>query len=169
MKKVETTTRSRLRSALQRYRFILLAIAVASVGIWLISAPQSSPFPNIANDLGVAFLAAGTLGLALEFNTRRQFQDIVKAELVEAVDRSALSHKIDETLARGSLGGDLRELGVRRIHRDRNAIKFADLIEEADSGTEIRILGVCLAGFMDRQTQVLLKKNYRKVAGYDYL
>src|ERR1051325_2079860 len=52
-----------------------------------------------------------------------------------------------EVLARGSLGGDVRELGVRRIHRHRNEIDFFKLLESAKRGTELRLLGVCLAGF----------------------
>lgn len=159
MEKEKKTILRQLRSAIHRYQFILLAIIVGGVGIWLIVYPQKSPFPNIARELGIAFLAAGSIGLVLEFYTRRQFLDLIRQEIVDAVDRSTLSKRIDETLARGSLGGDLRELGVRRIHRNRNAIDFAKLIEEAESGTEIRILGVCLAGFMDRNTQVLLEKK----------
>lgn len=159
MNKEKKNILSQLRSIIHRYQFILLAIIVGGIGVWLIVTPQSLPFPNVANDLGVAFLAAGTIGLALEFYTRRQFLYLMKQELVDAVNQSTLYKKIDEILARGSLGGDLRELGVRRIHRERNAIDFTKLINEAEKGTEIRILGVCLAGFMDRQTQVLLKKK----------
>lgn len=150
-----------LRSALHRYQFLILAIGVVVFGIFLIAAPESSPFPQVARDLGVAFLAAGTVGLALEFYTRRQFRDLVTEDLRSAVDSSSLASRLEEMLSLASLGGDLRELGVRRIHRNRNAIDFSRLIEEAEPGSELRLLGVCLAGFMDRQTQVLIEKKLR--------
>ncbi|MGH0036979.1 MAG: hypothetical protein ACQGVK_18280 [Myxococcota bacterium] len=157
---------SQLRAAVHRYQFMALALIVGGLGIWLILRPERYPSPDVARDLGVALLAAGTISLALEFFTRRQFQDLVRDDLRKAVDSSDLSVKLDDMLALVSLGGDLRELGVRRIHRDRNAIDFSTLIEEADPETEVRFLGVCLSGFVDRPSQVLLqKKDARRLQG----
>jgi hypothetical protein len=162
MTEKQITIITQLRSALHRYQFVILTMLIGGFGAALIVYQGKFQASDGARDFGIALFAAGTIGLAVEFYTRRQFRDLVKEDLRGAVDTSSLSAKLDDMLTLISLGGDLRELGVRRIHRNRNAIDFSHLIEEAEAGTELRLLGVCLAGFMDRQSQVLIEKKLRE-------
>jgi hypothetical protein len=150
-----------LLAVVHRYRFVILAALVGGLGAILISRQSRFPAPDVARDFGIALFAAGTIALAVEFYTRQQFRDLLQEEVREAVNSSSLSVRLNEVIAVGSLGGDLRELGVRRIHRNRNQIDFLKLIKEAEPGTEIRLLGVCLAGFMDRNTQMLIEQKLR--------
>ena len=151
-----------LKATVHRYKFLVLTLVVGAVGALLILYHRNLPSPEVSRDFGIALFAAGTVGVAVELLTRRQFRELVNDELSSAVNNSLLGRKLDEVLARGSLGGDLRELGVRRIHADRNAINFLDVIDDADPGTELRFLGVCLAGFVGRNTQVHLEKKLRE-------
>lgn len=157
-----------LRRLLQ-YEFVVLTASAALTGAVLITIQHRIANAEIIRDFGIALFAAGTVGLAAELHTRRTFRHLLKEDLRGAIDASIMAQTLNNVLAIGSLNGDLRELGIRRFHRKRENLNFAILIEEADPGTEIRFLGVCLSGFVDRHTQSVIERKLEQNCSVKFL
>lgn len=150
---------SMLLQRLHRYEFVALTLIAGGTGAALIAFQHQFAKVDIARDFGIALFAAGTIGLAVELHTRRTFRALLREDFRNAIDASSLAQMLADVFAVGSLTADLRELGVRRFYRTREHIKFAELIEKADSGTELLFLGVGLSGFVDRNTQGVIENK----------
>lgn len=151
---------SQLKSLLLRYRFIIMALIMAMIGFLLIAFGEKLPHGEIWRDFGIALLTAGTLGIGVEFYTRRQFETLVSDRILEAIEGSSLPLKLDALNHLLSLGNEMTSLGLRRIHTISSpAIDFYSLLDAADEGTEIRLLGVCMMSFTNGPMQMLFHKK----------
>lgn len=138
-----------VHQVIHKYRFIILSLLLVVAGGLLHSSGPLFGWPVFIADMGVAFVAAGTVGLGIEYYTRKQFDELVEASVREAIDRSQLRRTVEELATLGSLGREMSEKGVRDLHRGRHSIDFPSLIEGAPPGSHISLLGVCLRGFLD--------------------
>jgi hypothetical protein len=154
---------------LERYEFMFLTFLVGVTGALLIILQDRFVQRDIARDFGIALFAAGTVGMAVELHTRRHFRHLLTEAVRHAIDASAVSRKLSDVLALGSLTGDLRELGVRRFYSEREPLNFADLIEGAEPGSELRFLGVCLSRFVDRNIQGVIEKKLTHTCSVKFL
>ena len=151
---------SQLKSLLLRYRFIIMALVMAMLGFLLIAFGEHLPHGEIWRDFGIAMLTAGTLGIGVEFYTRKQFETLVADHILEAIEKSSLPPKLDNLNHLLFLGNEMTSLGLRRIHTISSpAIDFFGLLEAADPGTEIRLLGICMMSFTNGPMQMLLQKK----------
>ena len=160
---------SLLLQRLHRYEFVALTLIAGGAGAALIAFQHQFEKFDVARDFGIALFAAGTIGLAVELHTRRTFRALLRDDFKKAIDTSSLTKTLADVLAVGSLTGDLRELGVRRVYRTREHIKFAELIAKADPGTELRFLGVGLSGFVDRNTQGVIENKLSQNCSVKFL
>lgn len=148
-----------LKDSVLRYRFIILALVMAVVGFLLLVFRDRLPYPEYERDFGIAILTAGTIGLVVELYTRRQFETIITDRLLNAIEASSLSPKLEKIALLLSLGNELTSLGLKRIYALRSDIDFAIFLDAADPGSEIRLLGVSMMSFIsDRMRPHILKK-----------
>ena len=71
----------KLLEKILQYQFIILALSLDIIGILFILYSKSFLSPDLATSFGIALITAGTVGLALEFYTRKQFQSLINREL----------------------------------------------------------------------------------------
>jgi len=151
---------SQLKSLLLRYRFIIMALIMAMSGFLLIVFEKNLPHGEIWRDFGIAILTAGTLGLGIEFYTRRQFETLIAERMLDAIEISSLPTRLDNVHHLLSFGAEITSLGLRKIHTINSpAIDFLGLLEAADPGSEIRLLGVCMMSFTNGPIQMLLQRK----------
>jgi hypothetical protein len=148
---------SQLKSLLLRYHFIIMALVMVMLGFLLITYGKDLSHGETWRDFGIAFLTAGTLGIGVEFYTRKQFETLIADRILEAIEGSSVPPKLDDLTNLLSLGNEMTSLGLRKIHKSNApAIDFYGLLEAADEGTEIRLLGVCMMSFTNGPIQSLL-------------
>jgi len=151
---VQPPVLSQLKSLLLRYRFILMALVMAMLGFLLIAFVKNG---EIWRDFGIALLTAGTLGIGVEFYTRKEFETLIAERILEAIEGSSVPSKLDDLNHLLSLGNEMTSLGLRKIYKSNApAIDFYGLLEAADEATEIRLLGVCMMSFTNGPMQSLL-------------
>lgn len=156
----EHSVLSQLTSLLLRYRFIIMALVMAMLGFLLIVFGKNLSHGEIWRDFGIAILTAGTLGLGIELYTRRQFETLIAERMLEAIEISSLTTRLDSVHRLLSLGDEMTSLGLRKIHTINSpAIDFFGLLEAADVGSEIRLLGVCMMSFTNGPMQMLLQRK----------
>jgi hypothetical protein len=148
-----------LKSLLLRYRFILMALVMTMAGFLLIVFRDRLPHAEYWRDFGVAILTAGTIGVVVELYTRKQFETLIADRIVVAIESSSLTPRLDDINKLLSLGNELTSLGLRKIHTLRSPIDFAGLLEAADPGSEIRLLGVCMMSFANQPMQTLIQRK----------
>jgi hypothetical protein len=149
-----------LKSLLLQYRFIIMALVMAMLGFLLIVFGKDWPPEEVWRDFGIAILTAGTLGLGIEFYTRRQFETLIADRMVEAIETSSLTIRLDNVHRLLPLGNEMSSLGLRKIHTINSpAIDFVSLLEAADPESEIRLLGVCMMSFTNGPMQMLLQRK----------
>lgn len=163
-----------LKKSLRKYRFIFLGVVTITAGLILVTysnlATQPSTLQSVANDIGVALVTSGLVGLVLEYQTREQFLDDVSGLMSNTINNSPLGSKID--LARSqletqismlsdqlSLGNELASLGIRKIYRDRNNINLLAYLDGAKPGSEIRLLGISMLAFTNLQAQLTIERK----------
>ncbi len=165
MKMRQIPLMTQLKWILLRYQFILLSIGFMIVGgglVYLATATFTvSIGQSIAKDVGLALFTAGLIGLALEFYTRRRFLDVVTDSIVNSLMSSPLNSKLDSLQEIARLGEDLKALGIKKIYLNRHNIDLMQYLAEADLGTEIRLLGVCLMGFTYAPMQVAIENKLK--------
>lgn len=149
---------TQLKSILLRYRFIIMSLIVSMGGFLLILLKERMPFSDIARDFGLAFLTAGTIGLTVEFYTRRQFEALVVDRIGDALEASSITSRLDGINELLLLGNELRSLGLMKIHLTRPD-DLSRFIQAADPETEIRLLGVCMMSLTGDPTQKLLQRK----------
>ena len=153
---------SQFKSLLLRYRFIILALVMVMLGFLLIAYGTNLSHGEIWRDFGIAILTAGTLGIGIEFYTRKEFETLIADRILDAIEGSSLPSKLDDLNHHLFLGNEMSSLGLRKIHTiDSPAIDFFSLLQAADEGTEIRLLGVCMMSFTNGPMQMLI---HRKLA-----
>ncbi|MEK6279337.1 MAG: hypothetical protein AABN95_03200 [Acidobacteriota bacterium] len=151
---------SQLKSLLLRYRFIIMALVMTMFGFLLIVFGKNFSHGEIWRDFGIAILTAGTLGLGIEFYTRRQFETLIADRMLDAIEISSLPTRLDNVHRLLSLGDEMTSLGLRKIHTINSpAIDFFGLLEAAEPGSEIRLLGVCMMSFTNGPMQMLLQRK----------
>jgi hypothetical protein len=160
---------AQLKSALLRYRFILMALVMAMAGFLLIVFRDQLPHSEYWRDFGIAILTAGTIGLVVEFYTRRQFETLIADSILDAIERSSLNNRlndINQLLSFGneqnrllSLGNELTSLGLRKIHTVRSNIDFGSFLDEAERESEIRLLGVSMMSFTSDRMRTHIQKK----------
>jgi hypothetical protein len=138
---------AQLTRVLLRYRFILMALVMAMAGFLLIVFRDQFPHAEYWRDFGIAILTAGTIGLVVEFYTRRQFETLIADRILDAIESSSLTRGLDDIKLVLSLGNELTSLGLRKIHTVRSNIDFGSFLDEADPESEIRLLGVSMMSF----------------------
>ena len=156
-------------AALLRYRFILMALVMAMAGFLLIVFRDQLPHSEYWRDFGIAILTAGTIGLVVEFYTRRQFETLIADRILDAIETSSLNNRlndINQLLSLGkehnrllSLENELTALGLRKIHIVRSDIDFARFLDEAEPGSEIRLLGVSMMSFTSDRMRAHIQKK----------
>jgi hypothetical protein len=154
-----TSPLTQFRSVLLRYRFIVLALLIVIGGGLLMFFHTRLPEPEFARDLGIALFTAGTVGLGVEFYIRREFESLVTDRLTEALETSSLTSRLDAMRDALSLSKEVTKMGLRKVHRKRHVINFETFLEQAEPGSEIRLLGVCLIGFTDHKMQEALRRK----------
>lgn len=159
MEDEEISTIAKLKKAILRYQFIILGVVSAVTGFFLIVFAGRFADPEIARGFGIAFFASGSVGLLIEFCTRRHFEDLMSDHVRIAIEGSSWGPRLDAIKSLLSFGEDLRVLGIREVKRDRSAFDFSHFIQQAKPGSEIRLLGVCMMGFTNAPMQTLLKKK----------
>jgi hypothetical protein len=70
-----------LTAVIHRHQFVFLASFVGLVGGVLIVINTRTPWPEVIRDFGIAFLAAGTTGIGVEFFTQRGFRRLINADI----------------------------------------------------------------------------------------
>jgi hypothetical protein len=150
---------AQLKSTLLHYQFLLMALVMAMAGFLLIVFRDRLPHSEYWRDFGIAILTAGTIGLVVEFYTRRQFEMLIADQILDAIERSSLAPRLDDIKLLLSLGDELTALGLRKIHKDRSSVDFAHFLDAAEPGSEIRLLGVSMMGFTDDRMRTLLVKK----------
>jgi hypothetical protein len=80
--------------------------------------------------------------------------------MLEAIEISSLPTRLENVHHLLSLGYEITSLGLRKIHTIKSPpIDFFGLLEAADPGSEIRLLGVCMMSFTNGPMQMLLQKK----------
>lgn len=152
-----------LQAVVLMYRFLIVAIMLIVIGgslvLFATITPSTTVFEEFARDIGIALFTAGVIGVALEYYTHKQFQELVTGTVATVIESSSLNKKLDSLHDLISLGGDLRSLGVRCIHQDRTEIDFDRYLEEASPGSSIRMLGVCMRGFHSAEMQLAIENK----------
>lgn len=158
----EAQPASKLKYLLWRYRFLLLAMVLFFTGLSLELSHERFAFAELARDLGITLLIAGTVGLGLELYTRRDFLELVSERLNETIDASKISTRLEDLVQVYSASNDLQAFGVRRIHRKRPHDLFFQLVDEAESGSEIKILGICLMSLNEARMRDSISTKLRQ-------
>jgi hypothetical protein len=143
---------------LLQYRFIIISLFVSMSGFLLILLKERMPFSDIARDFGLAFLTAGTIGLTVEYYTRRQFEALVVDRMGEALEACSITSRLAGINELLFLGNELRSLGLRKIHLTRPD-DLLPFIQAAGGDTEIRLLGVCMMSLTSHPAQDLLQRK----------
>lgn len=120
---------------------------------------------GIIEKIGFSLLLTGFVGLLISYLVKTLL--VVNEEQGDAAneetnttsgERSAFEEliKMREAL---ELNSRIHPFGIRDVHLDRNKIDFIRHLRAAKPGTEIRLLGVCLRGFIDASSQELMVKK----------
>jgi hypothetical protein len=153
---MSTSLVTTLRAAILRHRFLVLAAFTVTAGLiamW-VGAHKRSEF---LGDVGNALFTAGTIGLAVEYYTRREFESLVMDRFQEVVDGSTLNTHLTHVAHLLELSRPIADRGLRHIHPSREGINFQSVIEDAESSSDIRVLGVCLSDFANRDMAKMIR------------
>ena len=69
-----------LQAVVLMYRFLIVAIMLIVIGgslvLFATITPSTTVFEEFARDIGIALFTAGVIGVALEYYTHKQFQEL---------------------------------------------------------------------------------------------
>ena len=148
-----------LRKRALKYLLLLISAAVTLIGILLLVFAHSSPWPEITTHMGIALTTAGTVGIAIDIFTRKEFEIIVRDSFVSAYDKSVISQKLSELFSLVTMAEDFRNLGIKNVYNERNDDRAIEIIKDAAPGSTIKLLGTCLRGFTAVGTQRTFTKK----------
>ncbi|MDP8315058.1 MAG: hypothetical protein RAP70_08305 [Candidatus Celaenobacter antarcticus] len=158
MNGLKSQNKSNLGNKLYRIRFILLWLFFIVVGIILIIGFEDL-FTNLKlhrKEFGIAILTAGSIAMAIDFFTRKQFQYLLNRELSNSIESSSLTSKLDVLMSFVQLSENMKKLGVNNIFPNRE-FNILDLLRNAEPKTEICLCGICLSDFVDNAAQEVIK------------
>jgi hypothetical protein len=151
-----------------RYRFLFIMTTLFFTGILMIvKAVPDTRSGDLMTEFGIGLFIAGTVGLGVEFFARKEMQselrllveDTVCEPVMELVGQGdeRTQDKIDKMQEfQGSVStrideirfllwnNNLRELGVREVHTDRDKADFRRWLASARPGSTIRLMALCL-------------------------
>lgn len=173
-----------LISTVVKYRFFILMMLLFFSGILLMIGANPETH-EVIRDLGIGFFVAGTVGLGVEFFVRRemerefrvlvdetiddltspQFNRIV--ERIESADQrshefqTGISPRVDEI--RDLLwNNNLRSMGVRQVHPDREKASFVKWLASAEPGSTVRLMALCLDPSTTHAREKLIRGKLRE-------
>ena len=146
-----------LRALVHKYRFIIIAISSCIIGIILLLFGKYGQLKEIFTSIGVALLTAGTVGLAVEHFTRKQFRELIGEKLKEVLAKSSIHNEVSDIAKLIKLGEEYNKLGIVKIEPNRKNCNCNDLILRAPKNTEICLMGICLRGFADAESHLLFQ------------
>ncbi|MGD8455447.1 MAG: hypothetical protein PVF83_03600 [Anaerolineales bacterium] len=159
----QNTLLGQLRWIILRYRFIILSIVVVAVGLIMIYYANNMSAPtwilSVAQDMGTALITTGTIGLALEYYARKQFQELVTDSMTASLVKSTLGERVNALRDLVISGTDLQKLGIKQVHLTRKDIDLQGHLDQASPGSDIKILGVCMASFTGSSMQHVIEQK----------
>ncbi len=156
-------TEQTLKKTLMNLKFVIAGMVMLFAGICTVFLCHAyvgeGLIGSIVRDLGIALITAGSVVLAHEWCVRKQF-----LELVEGTVRRGLQEWGDNRWSRDlrdllPLADDLREVGLRRIHRRRADRELKELLRGAGPRASISVLGVALKYLCPGDVQDILEEK----------
>jgi hypothetical protein len=148
---------------IHKYRFLILAMATFFIGLLLLIFAER--LGEVWRDLGISMIVAATVGLGVEFYTRREAEKVVTEHMKEVVKeeivRKALKPGFD-MLADLLQDSSLRSHGVRQIYMNRLQNDFFHYVEAAEPGSDIRLLGISMSRLAVFEAQGVMSAKLRE-------
>jgi hypothetical protein len=124
-----------------------LGTIVAGVTILISILILKSPVSDVFKETGVALIAAGVFGFAIDFFSKRQLLDVLNDSMIATYNSSDIPYKLDRFYSLVKIADELTDLGVKVIRRERNDNRAYEIIKDAYPGSTIKILGISLQSF----------------------
>ncbi len=147
--------KSDLRPTLVKYRFLILAMVIFFAGLLLLIFAEE--LGEVWRDLGISFIVAATVGLGVEFYTRREAERVVEDKLGQVIE--ALMWPRLLVLQDLIQNNSLRALGVKQVYIDRLKLDFLHYIRDAQPGCEVRLMGICMNRLANQEAQAILRER----------
>jgi hypothetical protein len=114
---------------------ILIGIFMVFAGLAMIFYSKVNPptdiWANLAGDIGLSLIPAGTIFLAFDIFGRSEYLDIISQKLLSVLqgeEKWFFAPRLDGIEQRLALGETLHALGVKKIFQDRTTIDFLLLL-----------------------------------------
>jgi hypothetical protein len=155
---------------------ILIGIFMVFAGLAMIFYSKVNPptdiWANLAGDIGLSLIPAGTIFLAFDIFGRSEYLDIISQKLLSVLqgeEKWFFAPRLDGIEQRLALGETLHALGVKKIFQDRTTIDFLQYIRAADPKSDIKVMGIALTSFRDVHIQNAIEQKLKEGCKVQFL